>query len=133
MQKYANLVELEKCCRAHILIIFLQNFVLIQPRTSPPKICKILQTIAKFANSFLAIAKFANSSENVYLAQAAARRRPVPSSRTAARWRPKSLGIAGTVKMNLLTLTGSSRLTLRRMRPDLRFSNLELERNFSNF
>ena len=31
MQKDANLVELEKCCRTHI---FLQNFVLIQPRTS---------------------------------------------------------------------------------------------------
>ena len=40
MQKHANLVELEKCCRTHI---FLQNFVLMQPRTSPPKICKILQ------------------------------------------------------------------------------------------
>ena len=39
VQKDANLVELEKCCRTHI---FLQNFVLIQPRTSPPKICKIL-------------------------------------------------------------------------------------------
>ena len=39
VQKYANLVELEKCCRTHI---FLQNFVLIQPRTSPPKICKLL-------------------------------------------------------------------------------------------
>ena len=39
MQKYANLVELEKCCQTHI---FLQNFVLIQPRTSPPKIRKIL-------------------------------------------------------------------------------------------
>ena len=39
MQKYANLVELEKCCQTHI---FLQNFVLIQPRTSPPKICKML-------------------------------------------------------------------------------------------
>ena len=37
VQKYANLVELEKCCQTHI---FLQNFVLIQPRTSPPKICK---------------------------------------------------------------------------------------------
>ena len=36
MQKYANLVELEKCCQTHI---FLQNFILIQPRTSPPKIC----------------------------------------------------------------------------------------------
>ena len=40
MQKDANLVELEKCCRTHIL---LQNFVLIQPRTSPPKICKIFE------------------------------------------------------------------------------------------
>ena len=39
MQKYANLVEFEKCCQTHI---FLQKFVLIQPRTSPPKICKIL-------------------------------------------------------------------------------------------
>ena len=37
MQKYANLVGLEKCCQTHI---FLQNFVLIQPRTSPPTICK---------------------------------------------------------------------------------------------
>ena len=41
MHKYANLVELETCCQTHI---FLQNLVLIQPRTSPPKICK------KFAN-----------------------------------------------------------------------------------
>ena len=40
VQKDANLVELEKCCRTHIL---LQNFVLIQPRTSPPKICKIFE------------------------------------------------------------------------------------------
>ena len=39
VQKDANLVELEKCCQTHI---FLQNFVLIQPRTSPPKICKLL-------------------------------------------------------------------------------------------
>merc|ERR1719387_476251 len=31
VQKYAILVELEKCCQTHI---FLQNFVLIQPRTS---------------------------------------------------------------------------------------------------
>ena len=43
MQKYANLVELEKCCQTHI---FLQNFVLIQPRTSPLKFCKF----CKFAN-----------------------------------------------------------------------------------
>ena len=48
MQKDANLVELEKCCQTHIS---LQNFVLIQPRTSPPKICKICpKKIAKFAN-----------------------------------------------------------------------------------
>ena len=32
MQKYADLVELEKCCQTRI---FLQNFVLIQPRTGP--------------------------------------------------------------------------------------------------
>ena len=42
MQKDANHVELEKCCQTHI---FLQNFVLIQPRTSPPKNCKILQEL----------------------------------------------------------------------------------------
>ena len=42
MQKYAHLVELEKCCQTHIL---LQNFVLIQPRTSPPKICKNLKNL----------------------------------------------------------------------------------------
>ena len=40
VQKDANLVELEKCCQTHIC---LQNFVLIQPRTSPPKICKIFE------------------------------------------------------------------------------------------
>ena len=40
VQKDANLVQLEKCCQTHI---FLQNFVLIQPRTSPPKICKIFE------------------------------------------------------------------------------------------
>ena len=38
VQKDANLVDLEKCCQTHIL---LQNFVLIQPRTSPTTICKI--------------------------------------------------------------------------------------------
>ena len=32
--KYANLVELEKCCQTHI---FLQNLASIQPRTSPLK------------------------------------------------------------------------------------------------
>ena len=47
MQKCAHLVELEKCCQTHI---FLQIFVLVQPRTSPPKICKILLKFAKFAN-----------------------------------------------------------------------------------
>ena len=40
VQKCAHLAELEKCCQTHI---FLQKFVLIQPRTSPPNICKILQ------------------------------------------------------------------------------------------
>ena len=36
-QKDANLVELEKCCQTHI---FLQNFVLIQPRTSLVKFAR---------------------------------------------------------------------------------------------
>ena len=40
VEEDANLVELEKCSQTHI---FLQNFVLIQPRTSPPKICKIYE------------------------------------------------------------------------------------------
>ena len=43
MQKYANLVELEKCCQTHI---YLQKVVSIQPKTSPPnnfkKNCKML-------------------------------------------------------------------------------------------
>ena len=47
MQKYANLVELEKCCRTHI---FLKNFVLIQPRTSPPKNCKNFANFPNVAN-----------------------------------------------------------------------------------
>ena len=37
VQKYENLVELEKCCQTHI---FLQNFDLIQPRTSRQKFAK---------------------------------------------------------------------------------------------
>ena len=40
VQKCAHLVELEKCCQTHI---FLQNFVLIQPRTSPPKNLQIFE------------------------------------------------------------------------------------------
>ena len=40
VQKDANIVELEKRCQTHI---FLQNLVLIQPRTSPSKICKIFE------------------------------------------------------------------------------------------
>ena len=47
MQKYANLVELEKCCQTHI---FLQKSVSIQPRTNPPKICRSLRLFANFAN-----------------------------------------------------------------------------------
>ena len=42
MQKRAKLVELEKCCQSSQTHIYLQNFVLIQPRTSPTSICKIL-------------------------------------------------------------------------------------------
>ena len=50
VQKCANLalVELEKCCQTHIS---LQNLVSIQPRTSPPKFCKIIILIY-FVNFF---------------------------------------------------------------------------------
>ena len=37
MQTCAHLAEYEKCCQTHIV---LQNFVLIQPRMSPPEVCK---------------------------------------------------------------------------------------------
>ena len=50
-KNYAHLVEREKCCQTHI---FLQNFVSIQPRTSPPK--NLQKTIANLAN----FASFAN-------------------------------------------------------------------------
>ena len=46
MQKYAHIVELEKCCQTHI---FLQNLVLIQPRTSPLKFCKICKSFQNFS------------------------------------------------------------------------------------
>ena len=42
MQKCAHLVELEKCCQTHI---YLQNFDLIQPRTSPPKIVDVCKKL----------------------------------------------------------------------------------------
>ena len=48
MQTYAHPAGLEKSCQTHI---FLQNFVLIQPRTSPPKNCKIKFQIAKFSKN----------------------------------------------------------------------------------
>ena len=47
VQKYANLVELEKCCQTHI---FLQHFVLIQPRTSPTKKMQNFAAFPNFAN-----------------------------------------------------------------------------------
>ena len=46
VRKDANLEELEKCCRTHIL---LQNLASIQPRTSPPKICKICKKNCQFS------------------------------------------------------------------------------------
>ena len=42
MQKHANIVDLVKSVPTNI---FLQNLVSIQPRTSPPKICKKLQNL----------------------------------------------------------------------------------------
>ena len=43
-----------KCCQTHI---FLQNFVLIQPRTSPPKICKISTILQIFGGRVLGCIK----------------------------------------------------------------------------
>jgi len=48
VQKYAHLVELEKCCQSHI---FLQNFVLIQPRTSPRKFARSSNAAAERARA----------------------------------------------------------------------------------
>ena len=64
MQKYANLVDLEKCCQTHIFLqnnaelkkmlrqthTLLQNFVLIQPTTSPPKVCKTFADFCQFCS-----------------------------------------------------------------------------------
>ena len=47
MQKYANLVELEKYCQTPI---FSQNFVLIQPKNERAKNLQKLQKNANFAN-----------------------------------------------------------------------------------
>ena len=46
VRKCATIVELKKYCKAQI---YLQNSASIQPRTSPPKIGKQLQTSANFA------------------------------------------------------------------------------------
>ena len=50
VQKYANLVELEKRFQTHI---FLQNFVLIKPRTSPPKFLQNLPILLTLQTSKL--------------------------------------------------------------------------------
>ena len=73
MQKCAHLVnvDLEKCCQTHISI---QNFVLVQARTSPPKICKILQHSCD--DSRVRASGFAGDSS-------AALRRPPPRGRSS--------------------------------------------------
>ena len=60
MQKCANLVELEKYCQTHI---FLQNFALMKPRTSLPKIYKIL--LVTSSNCFANFANFANPNRSL--------------------------------------------------------------------
>ena len=42
VQKYVNLVDLEKCCK---MSIWLQNLASIQPRTSPNKLCSFRSKI----------------------------------------------------------------------------------------
>ena len=52
VQKHAHLVEPEKCCQTQLLSKAwkIAVNVLIQPRTSPPKICKIKNENTNFAN-----------------------------------------------------------------------------------
>ena len=71
MQKCAHLVEFQKCYQTHI---FLQKLVLIQPRTSPPKIGN-----ANFANKSLPPA-----SREVLLDRAAG---VEPPARSLAEWK----------------------------------------------
>ena len=65
MQRCAHLVDLEKCCQTHI---FCKISFLIQLRTSPPKICKIIFKVCQKQNE-----NFANSA---YLLQTSAAASP---------------------------------------------------------
>ena len=56
MQKYANPVELEKCCQTHI---FLQKFVFFTAENEPAKILQILQK--KFMSRVISAALFTAS------------------------------------------------------------------------
>ena len=80
VQKDANLVELEKCCQTHI---FLQNIVLIQPRTTPPKICKI-----KFLQKTNYCKQFAKNCKKLQNIANFAKPNPNPKSPGARRPRP---------------------------------------------
>ena len=50
VQKGANIVDLEKCCKTHTFIIYSQKSASTQPRTSTPKIFKFCECCANFAN-----------------------------------------------------------------------------------
>ena len=82
-----NFVDLEKCCRTHI---FLQNFVLVQPRTSPPKICKIF--LPKFCKP-----------RNFNLSRDTSRGPGVPDAAAAASARARAPARAGMPTRRVIT------------------------------
>ena len=92
MQQYVNLVELEKCCQTHI---FLQNFVLIQSRTSTPKFAKfckkkILSMCDENFDNFANFANFGSGLRPPREARGGARRGPgaLDASRDGRRPQP---------------------------------------------
>ena len=76
VRKCAYLVDLEKCCQTDI---YLQHFVLIQPRTSylQSKIYKILRTIANLTDCISNFANFAQDSTQLALPRCGRNARPV--------------------------------------------------------
>ena len=84
MQKYAHLVELEKCCRTHI---FLQNFVLRRPRTSPPENLQKLVEKRQSTSRCISQRRRASSSGSIRSTVRRFARSPVSSSNLSARGR----------------------------------------------
>ena len=114
LQKFQldNLVDFEKCSQTHI---FLHNFVLMQPRTSLPKIYKFLKK------------NFFKQVQNLPIGPP----RPAPDSAAAARAEPGAARGAGEAPARR---PPEQAQPLRPRRPRaMFFSTSKLERFFSNF